>query len=131
MSNKQKYRARNKAFVDRFKQLFGCACCGYNKCKWALEFHHKDESQKDLEINVLCNDGYSIERIKDELRKCVLLCANCHREVHEEIAKGIDHDWDAFIEQKRQAYTIQQDLERHIDEQRIRHYKNIQHKQRP
>ena len=60
-----------------------CSICGYNKCLKALEFHHLDSSKKDFGISA---KGYtrSWEVIKKELDKCILLCANCHREVHED-----------------------------------------------
>jgi len=59
-----------------------CTICGYNKCLKALEFHHLESDKKDFGIS---SKGYtrSWEVIKKELNKCVLLCANCHREVHE------------------------------------------------
>jgi len=55
-----------------------CQLCGYNKCLEALEFHHF--SDKDFGIS---QKGYtrSWEKVKAELDKCILLCANCHREV--------------------------------------------------
>ena len=55
--------------------------CGYDRCVEALEFHHLDSSRKDFGIS---GQGYtrSWRRIREELDKCVLLCANCHREVH-------------------------------------------------
>ena len=58
-----------------------CQKCGYNRCPKALEFQHKEKSGKDFGISAL---GYtrSWERIQQELDKCVLLCANCHREEH-------------------------------------------------
>ena len=58
-----------------------CSRCGYSRCIEALEFHHVDSSQKDFGIS---QDGYtrSWERVRQELDKCVLLCANCHRELH-------------------------------------------------
>jgi len=59
-----------------------CSICGYNKCFKALEFHHLESDQKDFGISA---KGYtrSWKAIKEELNKCILLCANCHREVHE------------------------------------------------
>jgi len=59
-----------------------CAICGYNKCANALEFHHKNSDTKDFGISA---KGYtrSWEKVKAELDKCVLLCANCHRELHD------------------------------------------------
>lgn len=60
-----------------------CEICGYNKCIHALEFHHLDSSKKDF---ALSNKGYtrSWRRVKEELDKCILICANCHRELHAE-----------------------------------------------
>lgn len=63
-----------------------CEKCGYNKCVGALEFHHTDPSQKDFGI---ANKGYtrSWEKVRLELDKCILVCANCHREIHEKIGR--------------------------------------------
>lgn len=62
-----------------------CEKCGYNRCLEALEFHHKDPSQKDFSIS---SKGYtrSWQRVQQELVKCVMLCANCRRESHAELA---------------------------------------------
>lgn len=57
-----------------------CSVCGYNRCVNALDFHHIDKKQKDFTVG--SNFSYSKERIKAELRKCVILCSNCHREYH-------------------------------------------------
>lgn len=58
----------------------GCSKCGYNKCIDALEFHHKDPNTKKFSIS---NKGnHSIENLIEEAKKCDILCANCHREVH-------------------------------------------------
>jgi len=56
-----------------------CSKCGYNKCIAALDFHHLDVTQKD---KTYVNNRMSFEKLKPELDKCVLLCANCHREEH-------------------------------------------------
>lgn len=58
-----------------------CSLCGYNKCIKALEFHHLDPNEKDFGFSVK-GVTRSFEKIKPELDKCILLCANCHREVH-------------------------------------------------
>lgn len=58
-----------------------CILCGYCKCDSALEFHHIDPAKKDFSISN-SNRRELTEDIKQELDKCVLLCANCHREVH-------------------------------------------------
>ena len=58
-----------------------CQKCGYDRCSDALEFHHNNLSDKDFSIS---SKGYtrSWNRVREELDKCTLLCANCHREVH-------------------------------------------------
>jgi hypothetical protein len=58
-----------------------CQVCGYDRCIEALEFHHLDPTQKDFGIS---HKGYtrSWERVKEEVDKCIMLCANCHREAH-------------------------------------------------
>jgi hypothetical protein len=58
-----------------------CEQCGYDRCLDALEFHHKDPAQKDFSISA---KGYtrSWNKVVYELDKCVILCANCHRELH-------------------------------------------------
>lgn len=63
-----------------------CLCCGYNKCPQALQFHHLDPTKKDFGISTT-GVTRSWEKIKVELDKCVLLCANCHAEVHAGITK--------------------------------------------
>lgn len=63
-----------------------CEKCGYNKCKDALDFHHLNPDEKDFGIG---HKGYTRawEKIKIELDKCILVCANCHREIHAELNK--------------------------------------------
>ena len=65
-----------------------CSSCGYDKCLAALEFHHRDTSKKDnIPSHLLSqNQPLSDKRkayIAVELDKCDLLCANCHREIHD------------------------------------------------
>lgn len=56
-----------------------CEICGYDKNYSALEFHHLDPNEKDFTIS---KKNSSWENIKKELDKCILVCANCHREIH-------------------------------------------------
>lgn len=57
-----------------------CKECGYHKCLAALEFHHLDPNEKDLDPSRILNRSW--EKIKLELDKCILLCSNCHKEIH-------------------------------------------------
>jgi len=63
-----------------------CSICGYNKCVWALDLHHRDNSIKEFGLSVR-GLTRSWEKIKLEADKCVLVCANCHREIHAGIAQ--------------------------------------------
>lgn len=69
-----------------------CCKCGYNKTLSALEFHHIDPAEKDFSIS---KNGHtkSFEKIKLELDKCILVCANCHREIHDELNNGSLAQW--------------------------------------
>lgn len=58
-----------------------CMLCGYSKCQDALDFHHKDPSKKDFGLSVK-GLTRSWDKIVSEIDKCVLVCANCHREIH-------------------------------------------------
>ncbi len=57
-----------------------CEVCGYRKCQGALDLHHRNPKTKHFGIS---DKGYtrSWERVKAELDKCILVCANCHREI--------------------------------------------------
>jgi len=94
MTDKRKYSDRReyliKAVIKRRKKIREmaikykgdkCVFCGYNKCIHALEFHHIEKNGKDFGIS---EKGYtrSWEKVKEELDKCILVCANCHRELH-------------------------------------------------
>lgn len=61
-----------------------CEICGYDKYYGALEFHHKDPNEKDFSIS---SKGYtkSWEMVKKELDKCIMVCSNCHKELHDKI----------------------------------------------
>jgi len=57
-----------------------CSICGYNKCINALEFHHKGK-EKDAAIFELIKNS-SEQNVLKEVQRCILVCANCHREAH-------------------------------------------------
>jgi hypothetical protein len=58
-----------------------CEKCGYNKFIGALEFHHLDPKEKDFSISD-SGSTRSWERLKKELDKCIIVCSNCHKEIH-------------------------------------------------
>ena len=63
-----------------------CVICGYKRCVHALEFHHRDPSQKSFG---LAHRGVtrSIAEVRREAKKCVLLCATCHVEVERGVTR--------------------------------------------
>ena len=60
-----------------------CERCGYDKSSRALEFHHLNPSEKDFGISKVLTR--SIQSLKEEVDKCILLCSNCHAEIHDEL----------------------------------------------
>ena len=66
----------NRAFIKRVKMMLGCADCGYKGHPAALHFDHLDPDQKVSPVSALA--GSSLSKIKREMRKCQVVCANCH-----------------------------------------------------
>ena len=59
-----------------------CQCCGYDRHTSALAFHHLDPTVKELGFGGARANPKSWPVIVIELRKCVLVCNNCHSEIH-------------------------------------------------
>ena len=96
LSEKERKRRKVIAVTKRRKKLremaiefLGgkCSKCGYNKCVDALETHHVNPEEKEFSLS-LRGMTRSWEKIKEELKKCILVCANCHREIHYEFNKN-------------------------------------------
>lgn len=69
---------------SRLIRAFGgqCGICGYKKCDEALEFHHLNPEEKETTWSSFRGSIKGWETILIEIRKCVLLCSNCHKEYH-------------------------------------------------
>lgn len=65
---------------ERAVKAFGrkCSKCGYDRCLRALHFHHTDPRMKKFHLSGSASKAWKV--IEAELKKCVLLCANCHAE---------------------------------------------------
>lgn len=81
--NKVRYKQRAmgiaahvRAFVYRVKRRSCCKDCG-NRNPLVLEFDHLRD--KEANIARVATNGWSIERVKREMRKCEIVCANCHK----------------------------------------------------
>jgi len=81
------YYQRRK-YIQDYKLSKGCVICGYNKCAEALDFHHPNNNRIFKVSNV---HNKKFEKIKKEIDKCIVLCSNCHRELH---AKGMENNQD-------------------------------------
>jgi hypothetical protein len=72
---------KNRKWLKDYKQNKKCERCSEND-SICLDFHHIDNSKDYVIANML---GCSIETIKKEIEKCIILCANCHRKEHREV----------------------------------------------
>lgn len=77
----QRSTLRRKAILVR-KMGGKCSKCGYDRNTSALEFHHKNRKRKKFMINAKTLSNKSLAEIEKELKKCDLLCRNCHAETH-------------------------------------------------
>jgi hypothetical protein len=80
-----KYRERSKRYLDRAYAIVGEACwrCGYgrgSKGRRLLDFHHVHREEKAFSLDCRHVVNLAWNRVLAEMKKCVLLCANCHRE---------------------------------------------------
>ena len=73
-NNAKVKRVRIRQFCSRVKMFKGCAICGYKKHPAALHFNHIDPTKKVGNVSKL----KSWAKVKEEIRKCEVLCANCH-----------------------------------------------------
>jgi len=80
-------RERVKKYVNNYKLSKGCAICGYRKCAEALVFHHIDNGNKKFDVASVAKNGANVGRIKNEIDKCMVLCSNCHAELHTKLRK--------------------------------------------
>lgn len=65
------------SFSQRYKRFCGCKVCG-EKDPVVLQYDHRDRSSKISTVTQLISDRHSFTTIKEEIRKCDILCANCH-----------------------------------------------------
>lgn len=80
----QKTILRRSMKLHAIKMLGGKCCkCGYDKCIDALEFHHENQDEKEFKLG--SGNTMSWKDYKSEAMKCILVCSNCHKEIHAEI----------------------------------------------
>lgn len=77
---KKKYQEK-KEIIQELKSQCSCAKCGDSR-GYVLEYHHKDPSVKENTIARMTSNNFNLDKVYQEIQKCVVLCANCHREFH-------------------------------------------------
>ena len=119
---KCRVKYKQRLYKERAVQYKGGKCqhCGYDKCNEALEFHHINPEEKDFGMG----EHMSWERTKKELDKCILLCANCHREEHNKNKKDIIEKYESVVNKKYSNFEWQLDeniknSKKYKNEQRI------------
>lgn len=75
-ARKQRLRVEIRAYLQNYKMQRGCTDCGYRKHSDALQFDHL--SGKKFNLSSAGWAPYTMERIKEEISKCEVVCANCH-----------------------------------------------------
>ena len=78
-ANKQK-EVLKEWYIEKKKNL-KCKKCGDDRW-YVLHFHHKEKGKKEFSISRMIHDGFSKDKIVEEISKCEMLCANCHLELH-------------------------------------------------
>ena len=74
-----KWRRNLKKEVDTLKTSRGCSKCGYNAHPAALDFNHLDPTTKSFSVAEAFRNQCGREKIFNEIAKCEVMCANCHR----------------------------------------------------
>lgn len=77
---KNKYQEK-KDIIQNLKSQDKCAKCGDSR-GYVLDYHHIDPTQKENNIARMTSNNYQLDKVFDEIKKCICLCANCHREFH-------------------------------------------------
>jgi hypothetical protein len=73
-------RSQSRRDIVRKVKSGGCSVCGYDKCVEALDMHHLRD--KEFNISAMASGLGSHEQFMKEIDKCIVLCSNCHRELH-------------------------------------------------
>ncbi len=87
----------NRSLKQRMVDVVNGSCliCGYDGYIGALEFHHVNPATKSFEVNSRCKRSW--DAIIEEIAKCVLLCSNCHKEVHAGVTLLTDRRYKEWV----------------------------------
>ena len=105
MSNYENVKKSRTKRKEEIVYVMGerCQICGYDKCLSALELHHLIPTEKEFAFNRA--ENYSWEKLNPELQKCILVCANCHREIHQNLIE--QKLFSSYISERAEEITKQ------------------------
>lgn len=83
-STKKRIRLERQKWWVEYKKTLKCSQCDENHPA-CLDFHHMHVKDKEYHVSVMISKRFSKKRIQEEIQKCKVLCANCHRKLHFEI----------------------------------------------
>lgn len=92
---KQKYQEK-KEEIQEIKSECRCVKCGDSR-GYVLDFHHINPDEKENTIARMTSNNYQLDKVYDEIKKCIVLCANCHREFH-------------YLQNKNSNFTLEEYL---------------------
>lgn len=81
-------KAKVKRIIRNYKLKKGCNYCGYRKNWRALDMDHIDPLEKKYNFSTQAHRFVSFDELHEEMKKCQVLCANCHR-----IKTHVNQDW--------------------------------------
>ena len=79
-------RNATKSYIWEIKKNSTCKCGVSHPA--AIDFHHRDPKEKDIDVSQMVSDKWSKTRIDIELAKCDIMCSNCHRILHYELLRN-------------------------------------------
>lgn len=83
LEKRKQQRLEKQRFVEELKAKLCCSKCSEDD-PCCLDFHHEDQSKKEFALYQAVSRNYSKSRILAEIKKCTVLCSNCHRKEHRE-----------------------------------------------
>lgn len=106
----ERVKSWRKATKQRMVAAMGgkCQCCGYDRCMESLDFHHVDPKQKEMALGSIRANPKAWGAIVNELRKCILICRNCHGEIHY-TGKSLPESY-AHFDERYADFTNHQDF---------------------
>ena len=78
---REERRQKMRDWFEEFRQDLKCKECGVSEF-YLLDFHHRDPKEKEMEVSIAVTSGWGKKRILEEIAKCDIYCANCHRRYH-------------------------------------------------